>query len=1000
MKQWHLLAFFKSNKNGLPKSVNLQSMKFTWIVLLGLFLYSCSSSDEEKRSDIFFSCSAEEVKDGFLKAGDYDLEYASTRSKDQHRTGEYSVKISKDSPYSFTYAFKDVKKGDVISASVFRYKKGAEGFLVIAGDSTFSSNNYAVYNEANWGKIETNFVADRDFKELKVYVFNPEDDAAYFDDLEVKAYFNTKKPEGLESLMIELSDGALDTLSNYRDIALEQDLITGDLKEYVNATVKFKGKDIPVKIRLKGDWTDHLKTDKWSFRIKVRGDNSILGLKTFSIQNPSTRGYLREWFAHKVFEREDILTTTYKFIPVYINGENKGVYALEEHFDKQLLESRNRREGPIVKFNEEGVWQQNLALQETGKYHEAPAFESAEILPFKKNRTYRTPTLRNQFYVAKSHMQRYRIHDSDLSSYMDVNTVAKFLALSDILNGKHGMEWHNQRMYYNPVTCKLEFIAFDCYTDPHTTTLLDPEIFGIEASKSTHFEVQEFLVNHPEVKGLYLKYLKEYTDPHYLVKVFDDLNREIVDQEIMLGYEYPFAKLERSMFVSNASIIQGQLEEYEKINVQNIDETDWKQYDPLPPGQIFTEIALKANVREGDSTYQVIDLTNHHSHDITITAYTVKGAKDSLISLSRKLTLGPPADPNVVKSIPLRFEGIVRRIYYTEEHNGDSLFAAKPSKWMNVDLLKTSNDKEDYSGLPFREIDGVLHLFKGGRYRMTKDVVIPEGKLVRFEAGVQIDITNGASFVSYSPVRLNGAENGKIKITSSDNSAGGFNVIAPGTKSKMKYVEFDGMNSMNRSDWTLTGAVTFYESEITIDNCSFTNNHCEDGLNLIRCDFKMSNSEVSNTYSDGFDADFCTGTLELSKFSDTGNDCIDFSGSQITVKNCTVTNAGDKGISGGEGSELKVENCTIDGAHIAIASKDLSKVTVDKVYIAKAKYGFAAYRKKPEYGPGKIVVNSVKQNKAEILHLLEEGSTLNYMNKEFEGTKKFNIDSMYMAYSK
>jgi len=35
-----------------------------------------------------------------------------------------------------------------------------------------------------------------------------------------------------------------------------------------------------------------------------------------------------------------------------LNGQDMGVYAFEEHFDKLLIESNNRREGPIVKFSE------------------------------------------------------------------------------------------------------------------------------------------------------------------------------------------------------------------------------------------------------------------------------------------------------------------------------------------------------------------------------------------------------------------------------------------------------------------------------------------------------------------------------------------------------------------------------------------------------------------------------------------------------------------------
>ncbi|MGY8927818.1 MAG: CotH kinase family protein, partial [Flavobacteriales bacterium] len=88
----------------------------------------------------------------------------------------------------------------------------------------------------------------------------------------------------------------------------------------------------------------------------MKGNNAYRGLKSFSIQNPNTRSFMSEWFAHKLFEKEDVLTTKYIFVPVIINGQKMGVYALEEHFDKQLLEARNRREAPIVKFDEEGVW--------------------------------------------------------------------------------------------------------------------------------------------------------------------------------------------------------------------------------------------------------------------------------------------------------------------------------------------------------------------------------------------------------------------------------------------------------------------------------------------------------------------------------------------------------------------------------------------------------------------------------------------------------------------
>ena len=68
--------------------------------------------------------------------------------------------------------------------------------------------------------------------------------------------------------------------------------------------------------------------------------------------------------------------------------------------------------------------------------------------------------------------------------------------------------------------------------------------------------------------------------------------------------------------------------------------------------------------------------------------------------------------------------------------------------------------------------------------------------------------------------------------------------------------------------------------------------------------------------------------------------------------------------------------------------------------MTNCKFGFAAYRKKPEYGPATIQVSSMTKMGAQSLHLLEKGSKLVYLKKEYVGKRKFDIDSMYMAYSK
>jgi hypothetical protein len=199
---------------------------------------------------------------------------------------------------------------------------------------------------------------------------------------------------------------------------------------------------------------------------------------------------------------------------------------------------------------------------------------------------------------------------------------------------------------------------------------------------------------------------------------------------------------------------------------------------------------------------------------------------------------------------------------------------------------------------------------------------------------------------------------------------------------------------MNKNHWILTGAVTLYGGSVAIANCSFNDNQCEDGLNIIRSKFTMTESTVSNTLSDGFDADFCTGVLSNSVITLTKNDALDFSGSQIEIIGCEISKAGDKGISGGENSQLKISNTSINGAVIGIASKDYSQLEVTDVRLKNCDYTYAAFRKKPEYGPASITVtSSSEQVKGRML--LDLDSKITIGSKVSVGKEKLDIESLY-----
>ena len=171
-------------------------------------------------------------------------------------------------------------------------------------------------------------------------------------------YFNGLKsnPKTLELI---LNDKQKSKLFENRKTALNRGLIVTHDSSWVKCKIKFNNDTLLGKLRLKGDGISHLNGEKWSFRIKLKGKERLFGMKKFSIQAPKTRNYIYEWIFHQALRRENIISLRYEFINVVINGENKGVFALEEHFDEHLLVNNHKENSVIVRFNEDYYWNFN-----------------------------------------------------------------------------------------------------------------------------------------------------------------------------------------------------------------------------------------------------------------------------------------------------------------------------------------------------------------------------------------------------------------------------------------------------------------------------------------------------------------------------------------------------------------------------------------------------------------------------------------------------------------
>ena len=783
-------------------------------------------------------------------------------------------------------------------------------------------------------------------------------------------------------------------------------LQSGD-NDWVKGIVFGNGKMLKAKMRLKGDWLDHLFGEKWSFRIKIRKDKTWNRLKTFSVQNPASRFGASEWFIHKVYNSLGVLSPRYGFIPLTLNMKNLGLYAWEEHFEKQLVEFHQFREGPILRFYEDANWDVNRYFKSNKKHVVTPFFDAAVIKPFGVSRMLKNPVLYKEFLIAQNLLYQYKYRLKSASEIFNINALAKFYALSDVMLSRHGTIWHNLRFYYNPVLCKLEPIAFDCYTETGFFNWVDRPIYGMlkQGKGGSHHDeylMSRELFNDFDFLKLYTHYLETYSSDKFLKEITGKFGEQAAVYNSLINIEYPNMSFDTAYLFSNAKTIRKLLPDFEKYVTQRIsenkkieDNTTKLTYDSVLKPYFLKHLAY-AYIQERRPDSVKIRIVNLFPEEITLFGTGTKPNKISerfVLNTKVKAFRGNKNNWTDVwvMSIPEYCFAYLKSA--NQEFNLPVYPWPQPdggdSPWQIINRTSVFPDP-----VLVDKVSNDTIYIKQGVITLNHKVMIPKGYHVVFKEGTKIDLIHTASIISYSPVLIKGKKNNPVIISSSDQSGNGFVVLQATGHSILKYVEFRNLNTFAFKGWNLTGAATFYESDVEISNALFKNNHCEDALNIVRSDFILKNSKFDKIWGDAFDSDFSTGLVDGVLFTNIGNDAIDFSTSKITIANTTIKGVQDKGISGGEDSHLTVKSTNISDANIGLASKDLSSLDVFNSNVNHCKYGVVLLQKKPEYGPATMNLQKVTISNTTTKLLIEKGSKVIFNHKILKGDKK-NVAKMF-----
>lgn len=672
-------------------------------------------------------------------------------------------------------------------------------------------------------------------------------------------YWNSRNSNP-ENISIEIKDKDLKKLEKNRKQALERGVIINDLDgDYVPATIEYKGHKMNVKLRLKGHMTDHLQDNKWSFRIKVKDKDSFMGMRRFSIQHPGTRGYIYEWIYHQLMKREDIIALRYQFINVNVNGKDWGIYAVEENFDKELIENNNRKKSPIIRFNPDLYWVDRYnEMNHVKPVAEFASFYSANPEAYREEDVLKD-SLQLQYYLkALTLIEGFRTRKISAAQTFDIPRMAKFNALIDLVGGQHSIDWSDIKYYYNPVTAKLEPVAYESFTTFPFESIAGNYKYTILDSTKVFKDLHTALFSDSTFFKAYIRELQRVSNTVYLDSFFKEIDSSLQLNLGILYKEFPYKKFDKENYYANQEMIRKIMHAPKSIHAYL--KSDSYESVCVQLGAIESlPIEIKSLKKNNALYYPVKPIilpAKQANRYVQYNDYCFQ-----LQKLSGSMKSDPHGLPGQNGSLSINYS-----LLGSDEVKQELVF---PFPYMDLQYIEDvlNNNKSTIEYFPFlkKNESQKLITIQPGHHKIDKDLIIPAGYKVLATNTSSIDLINNSKIISHSPLFFSGTEDELFILSSSDFTGQGIELInAPG--SVFRNVLFKNIPEVHDQQWKRSGYITCYESTIRMEHCHFINSKAKNVVNLIRSGYTISACLFQEATGDALNIDFSEGIVVNSAF--------------------------------------------------------------------------------------------------------------------------------------
>jgi hypothetical protein len=675
-----------------------------------------------------------------------------------------------------------------------------------------------------------------------------------------KLWWQASTVRDLPVIKVDVKFQELQKIEKMRQEALKRGiLLDDDHQTMVPALITINhGQPMMARIRLKGDVIHHYQNEKFSLRIKLANENEAFGLKQFSLESPMTRDCIGPLLVDATLRemQTDIIKPRYFFVHYYLNGDDRGIMAIEEHFTPELTAYFQRPASVILKFDEESFWLFNKNVVVNNVY-------SAYLTAFEKNSINESTQLQRDYQAAIGLFRGYLAKNVTYDQAFNADAMASFVVTGDLWGNLHGMQWNNIRMYYNPITAKLEPIPydFDLLQDKFPAGTI-PSNF----STNTFTLFYDIFLRDPDFKKAYQRMLKKITAV---------INSDRLTQKMLAVQNLGLQKIGSEFYMFRPKKFTFFKKQLACLTDPNTCPNN--TVSSIFPAQDLQQMVTQAlrfailNVyitRDADLEY--LEIQNLVPKDVEIVKiygvtftdenvelpFIIKPIYPLIIKSGMLLSL-PESHyfyfakkiPNNIKEIRVIAHALVSP---TEvKANGEPPYLSIPAKPWVAPLTQALIPEADLTQLlqdnPFLHVDLTNKAINvdSGTWQIKSDLIVPSGFTLNINKNTTLQFGSGHMLIAHGALHFSGTEVEPINLVSQDQRGwSGLVALEIPQASIFEHVIIKNTRGISHGLWQINSSVTFYKSAVTINKLQFVDNTAAQTLTVIPSSYLNNKSII------------------------------------------------------------------------------------------------------------------------------------------------------------